>query len=322
MTQRMIITRGLPASGKSTWATKYILENQNFVRVERDLLRDQLFGNRYYSKPVDWNMSDEEFKAYLSMRENTVTKVQTAMVISAFAAGKSVVISDTNLRAQHVRAWAKLAASKGAEVEIKEFNVDLDTLISRDKARADIATHLSVGESVIRKMWNDSTHKGKIRPVDLSKELSGSPSVEPYDNPNDLPKAIIVDIDGTLAKMGNRSPYEWHRVGEDSPVDSVIDAVHAASMFNRKVIIMSGRDSSCREETVKWLNKNLGISWHKLFMRAEGDNRKDDLVKYELFNQNIRDKYHVRYILDDRDQVVAMWRKLGLACFQVNYGDF
>lgn len=322
MTQRMIITRGLPGSGKSTWAKKVVAQNSNYIRVERDLIRDQLFGNRIYTKPVEWTMTDEEFKAYFNMRESLVTKVQGAMVTSALDAEKSVIISDTNLRSQHVRAWAKLAASKGVEVEIKEFNVSLELLISRDFGRQFKVGEHSVGEEVIRKMWNDSTFKGKLRTVDISKELSESLAIEPYDNPNDLPKAIIVDIDGTLAKMGNRSPYEWHRVGEDSPVDSVIDAVHAASMFNRKVIIMSGRDSSCREQTVKWLNKNLGICWHKLFMRAEGDNRKDDLVKYELFNNNVRGKYHIRYVLDDRDQVVAMWRKLGLACFQVNYGNF
>lgn len=323
MTQKMIITRGLPASGKSSWAQDFIKNNPDYIRVERDLLRDQLFNNRFYSKPDDWDMTDEEFKAYLNMRENTVTKVETAMVTTALAAGKSVIISDTNLKAQYVRAWAKLAASKGVEVEVKEFNVPLEVLISRDFSRQFKIGEHAVGESVIRKMWNDSTHKGKIRPVDLSKELSGSLSIEPYTNPYNLPEVIIVDIDGTLAKMANRSPYEWHRVGEDEPVEAVIAAVKAAHQAGSGIIVMSGRDASCKYVTVGWLKKALGPDIpFKLFMRAEGDNRKDDLVKYELFNQNVRDEYHVRYVLDDRDQVVAMWRKLGLACFQVNYGDF
>ena len=323
MTQRMIITRGLPASGKSTWAQNFINSNPDYIRVERDLLRDQLFNNRFYSKPDDWDMTDEEFKAYLNMRENTVTKVETAMVTAAFAAGKSVIVADTNLKAQYVRAWAKLAVSKGAEVEVKEFNVPLEVLISRDFGRNYHIGQHSVGESVIRKMWNDSTHKGKIRPVDLSKELSGSLSIEPYVEDPDLPWIVIVDIDGTMAKMLNRSPYEWHRVGEDEPVEAVIAAVKAAHQADSNIVVMSGRDASCKYITVGWLKKALGPNVpFKLFMRAEGDNRKDDLVKYELFNENIRGKYNVRYVLDDRDQVVAMWRKLGLTCFQVNYGNF
>jgi hypothetical protein len=164
--------------------------------------------------------------------------------------------------------------------------------------------------------------KGKLAEVNVSREIGNSLVVEPYDNPKNLPSAIIVDIDGTLAKMNDRSPYEWHKVGEDSPVEAVIHAVHAAAQFNKHVLVMSGRDSSCRKITENWLNTNLGVSWDKLFMRSEGDNRKDDLVKYELFNEHVRGKYHVNYVLDDRDQVVKMWRSLGLNCFQVNYGAF
>jgi hypothetical protein len=58
-------------------------------------------------------------------------------------------------------------------------------------------------------------------------------------------------------------------------------------------------------------------------MRAEKDNRKDSIIKRELFDKHIRDKYHVDFVLDDRDQVVRMWRReLGLTCLQVNYGNF
>lgn len=316
MTQKMIITRGLPGSGKSTWAEKEINQNSNYIRVERDLLRDQLFGNRFYKKPDHWTMTDEEFKQYLSMRENLVTQVQTAMVVSALDSGKSVIISDTNLKAQHVRAWAKLAASKGADFEQKIFdNLSLETLYARDEMREN-----SVGEKVIGDMWSKWTKNGKISEVAVSKEMSASFRIEPYVEDPDLPWAVIADIDGTLAKMTNRSPYEWARVGEDEPVAAVVAAVDAACLAGDAIIVMSGRDGSCREITEDWLD--VAVDWDELHMRTEGDNRKDDIVKYELFNKHIRGKYNVRYVLDDRDQVVAMWRKLGLACFQVNYGNF
>ena len=57
-------------------------------------------------------------------------------------------------------------------------------------------------------------------------------------------------------------------------------------------------------------------------MRKEGDNRPDEVVKEEIFNENIRGNYSVRFVLDDRSKVVDMWRQLGLKCLQVAEGDF
>jgi hypothetical protein len=56
-------------------------------------------------------------------------------------------------------------------------------------------------------------------------------------------------------------------------------------------------------------------------MRA-ADMRKDSVVKQELFERFVRDKYNISFILDDRQQVVDMWRGLGLTVFQVAEGDF
>lgn len=290
------------------------------VRLERDLLRDQLYGSlgRVYVKPDDWNMTDDQFTQFVRDRENTVSALQNSMAKAAIAAGKSVIISDMNLRASYVRQWAKKAAEWGVEFQTVKFDdITLEELISRDNSRED-----AVGESVIRQLWQQFTKNGKIADVDISREFAGAQIVEPYVADTTKPKAILVDIDGTLATMAGRSPYEWHRVGEDSPVDAVIEAVMAAYMFSRKVIIMSGRDASCRQVTKEWLNTHLGVAWDELYMRPEGDNRKDNIIKYELFNKYIRDNYNIAYVLDDRDQVVEMWRKLGLSCFQVNYGAF
>ena len=87
------------------------------------------------------------------------------------------------------------------------------------------------------------------------------------------------------------------------------------------VIVMSGRDESCRTETERWLNKH-NIPFDFLFMRPEGDMRKDNIIKHELFNKYVRDNYDVKFVLDDRQQVVDMWRKMGITCLQVAEGDF
>ena len=57
-------------------------------------------------------------------------------------------------------------------------------------------------------------------------------------------------------------------------------------------------------------------------MRKTGDNRKDAIVKREIYETHIKDKYQVDYVLYDRNQVVEMWRSLGLTCLQVADGDF
>lgn len=131
-------------------------------------------------------------------------------------------------------------------------------------------------------------------------------------------KAIIVDIDGTLALKGERSPYDWSRVKEDSlnkPIRQIINA------YNGTVIIVSGRDSVCERDTIEWLNNN-DIHYDYLFMRDEGNNEKDTIIKQRIFDENIKDKFIIEFILEDRDCVVEMWRSLGLVCLQVAKGNF
>ena len=75
------------------------------------------------------------------------------------------------------------------------------------------------------------------------------------------------------------------------------------------------------KETIKWLNDN-GIKFDDLYMRFTNDLRKDSIVKQEIYEMCIKDKYNVLFVLDDRDQVVNMWREQGLKCLQVAEGNF
>ena len=87
-------------------------------------------------------------------------------------------------------------------------------------------------------------------------------------------------------------------------------------------MFLSGRTDACRTATHQWLLKHVGVPFQGLYMRAAGDMRKDAIVKRELFDRHIRDSYDVTCVLDDRDQVVAAWRELGLTCLQVAPGNF
>lgn len=140
-----------------------------------------------------------------------------------------------------------------------------------------------------------------------------------------LPIAVIVDVDGTLAHRSNRPGarqfFDWHRVGEDTPDERIVELVDILAQ-RLHVIVMSGRDEACRPETVAWLDKHLA-RYDELHMRPHRDNRKDAIVKRELYEQHVAGRYDVRWVIDDRDQVVRMWRdELGLTVLQCADGDF
>jgi hypothetical protein len=135
--------------------------------------------------------------------------------------------------------------------------------------------------------------------------------------------AIIVDVDGTLADMrGVRGPFEWDKVHLDKPHQDVIDLVK--DLYNLKkynIIITTGRDGVCEEATRQWL-LNHGVPFHDFYIRKAGDFRKDNIIKSEIYMDHIRPKYDVKFVIDDRDQVVEMWRSLGLRVLQVAPGNF
>lgn len=146
-------------------------------------------------------------------------------------------------------------------------------------------------------------------------------NVAPLD-PN-LPKAIIVDVDGTLSLMNGRIPYYPEFAHTDMPNHAVVSLVKNYHEFT-KIIIVTGRDGTpkARQVLEEWLEE-FGISYDMILMRDPKDNRKDAIVKKEIFKEHIEGKYAVEFVLDDRDAVVEMWRhELGLPCFQVYYGDF
>ena len=57
-------------------------------------------------------------------------------------------------------------------------------------------------------------------------------------------------------------------------------------------------------------------------MREPEDYRKDEVTKKELFYKHIAGKYHVDVVFEDRNNIVKMWRDMGLLCFQVWDGKF
>ncbi|WP_436526823.1 AAA family ATPase [Actinoplanes sp. HUAS TT8] len=296
---RLLITRGLPASGKTTFARKL---QPGVVRVNRDDLRRMLHGRRLFTQAA----------------ESQVTHAQRAAVEALLRTRGSVIVDDTNLRSRTVREWAEMAARYNASFEVHDFtDVPLEECLRRDAGRPEDDR---VGEAAIRRM-HERFLAGRNLPLPVPFVDPGGPGVI-YDPDPGLPPVVLVDIDGTVALMAGRSPYDWHRVGSDEPNPSVIAAVRAMHAAGHAIVFCSGRDEVCRAETQAWLDLFVDVPYEALFMRPEGDSRKDSVVKREIFDEKIRDRWRVVGVFDDRQQVVRMWRALGLTVFQVAEGDF
>lgn len=137
-------------------------------------------------------------------------------------------------------------------------------------------------------------------------------------------KIILVDIDGTLALRGDRAPHDHESSMEDGvnwPVVKVVDAFHAAHFG--EVLLISGREEQYRDVTEYWLAAHHLMPYRiDLLMRQTKDNRPDEIVKREIYEQIVKPRYEVVAVVDDRNKVVRMWRNLGLLCLQVADGDF
>lgn len=149
--------------------------------------------------------------------------------------------------------------------------------------------------------------------------------------------AIIVDIDGTVSlrcrehgqsdpTKGNdhvRGIHDYHRVNEDQDHLPIIKLVKAYQNTHPDVttLFTSGRPDSCSADTYKWLT-DRGLRVDMLIMRKAGDYRHDYIVKEELYREYIESFFNVEFAIDDRQQVVDMWRNIGLVCLQVAPGNF
>lgn len=284
--QKLLALKGLPASGKSTAAK--LLEAQGWVRTNKDTIRAEMFPN------------------YSRKDEKKVVRERNRQILEAIYNKKNVVVDDTNLNPVHIKELSNIARQNGVDFEVDDsfLDVPLWECIERDSKREGSAR---VGEQVIRSMYHQYIKTPKTA-------LKYDPS---------LPMAIICDIDGTLAHMVNRSPFDWHKVGSDVVDEGVAHLLDAVGYINyATVFLFSGRDEVCRPETEEWLERH-DIDYHELYMRRSdhkdenGNQVNDRIVKREMLEKYIIGKYNVLFVVDDRPSVCRMWRdEFGLKVLQ------
>lgn len=146
-----------------------------------------------------------------------------------------------------------------------------------------------------------------------------------------MQKAILVDIDGTLADVEHRVHHvqsdtkNWKAFNDGMVHDELnlwcADLIKAMKKEGYKTVFITGRGESYREHTIEWMKKH-NIEMDELFMRPASDRREDFEVKRELYEERIKSLYKVLFVVEDRASVVKMWREIGLVCLQCDWGDF
>jgi predicted kinase len=138
-------------------------------------------------------------------------------------------------------------------------------------------------------------------------------------------KAVIFDIDGTLADLSHRlhhikrPPINWDaffaECGNDAVIEPIRDLAQNFDQLGYKLVLVSGRSDQCQAETEAWLEKHR-VPFHELHMRKAGDYRQDFIVKSEILDGLLAAGNEIAFVIDDRPSVVAMWRERGLTCLQ------
>lgn len=147
------------------------------------------------------------------------------------------------------------------------------------------------------------------------------------------PKAYIFDIDGTIADCSHRLHFiagehkDWDAFytacKNDRAIPDTVMLLKMLSIFNCDILFITGRPEYIREQTRQWLLNVVDYNTDpRIKMRKDGDHRPDYVVKREIYEQEIKDKYDVVGVFEDRDSCVKMWRELGLTCFQVADGSY
>ncbi|MFF4744630.1 AAA family ATPase [Streptomyces chengbuensis] len=299
------VMTGLPASGKTTAARELQAGAEGRMRrVNLDDLR------RMLDVPAP-----ERGRSHA--HEQTVLAIQDAAVRAAVEGGFDVVVDNTHLT-PHIPKRLKAAVAGQATFVVHDFtDVPVEECVRRDAGREP-----AVGEEIIRILADKHTKATRGGWRLTAEWLNDEPAVEPYVPDAALPAAVMCDIDGTLALRGDRGPYDFTRCEEDLLNVSVRNALGSFRRADGDVIVLlSGRGEEHRERTEAWLERH-DVPYDELWMRAAGDPRRDDVVKAELFDRHVRSRFAVRVSLDDRDRVVAVWRRMGLPTWQVNYGSF
>ena len=296
----IVLCRGIQASGKSTWSKEQLQRYPGkYKRINKDDLRAMLDNGVF------------DFK-----HEKFILSVRDTIAERALWRGHDVIIDDTNFSDKHWNAMCNIAKRIGnVRVMEKFFDCPIEEAVRRNALRPK-----PVPEGVIRKLYEDKV-RGKhieVRDEFFPKE---DPTVTAKVDASKTP-AVICDVDGTIAlNLSGRDYYDLTKVLDDAPNTPVCNLVRILKEKGYVIIIVSGRENICQEDTETWL-KAHDIPYDAIFLRKAGDGRKDAVAKEEIYREHIEPYFSVAFALDDRPVVCRLWRSLNIPTLQLNDIEF
>jgi len=142
-------------------------------------------------------------------------------------------------------------------------------------------------------------------------------------------KIIIVDIDNTISKVGDRKRHlnenppnyeEFHkRCNEDKPIEHIINLIYILS-FKYKIVYVTMRPETLRYKTNLFITNTklfYNASNNKLLMRKVNDKRNDSIIKLELIKQHRISINDIEFAIEDNDSVIRAYTKAGIKCIKV-----
>lgn len=284
---------GPPGSGKSTIAKNYT--DAGYTYVNQDL----------------------QGKEHLAVFDETILE------------GKDVVVDRMNFSEGQRRRYLDVAKSHGYHTSILVLHESYNTCLERCLVRKD---HLTI--------QNEKSAKAALRTFFTKYERVQDGEADDIGRiwpGGEKPQAIICDLDGTLCNLDHRlhnvrgeGKKNWKaffdELSGDIPNEWCREILYTLS-DSYKVVYCSGRPQDYQEQTKSWLSSNDLLSLKhgaktELFMRHAGDHRQDNIAKEILLDFEILTRYTPFFVIDDRDQVVKMWRSRKLVVLQCADGDF
>lgn len=303
--QEFILTRGVPASGKSTWAKQWVVAAPNRVRINRDDIREELFGKEYHGNQTG--------KAEIRVTEHEYERIQRAL-----RENKSVVSDNMHMNPRFLKAYHNMAKEAGLKLQHRDFPISKEEAFRRNAARERV-----VPEHVIEKIYEEHVGpNGEFHYFDG--DYTPREFVAP-EKPGQM--ALGFDLDGSLDDTRGITHYVkrpkhrdfdmFHRSSLFTPANpEVLQILRDAQERGFAVLITTARSEKYREVSEVWLNK-IGVRPDNMFMRENDDNRPDFEVKHDMYNQKIKPHYDLVRMIDDNTQAIDAWKKNGIAVTEV-----
>lgn len=297
--------KGIMCSGKTTFAKQFIKDNPTYKCVNKSVLR-HMISNYTYNKE----------------NEELVFKLWESLVEGILCSGYNLIVDDANLDPaiyeRKISIINAIATKHNIQVtyKLKEFDISLEEAILRDKKRPD-----PVGEDVIRRTYKKFIFSHKRASI-MGTAIQNTNETKLFYSSR--PSCIIYDLDGTMAlNSGHRPYYKYGDLILQDKVNSLLLYIIKGMKISSNIscIAVTGRSEEDIEYTRQWIGTHdIPCDW--LFMRSQGDNRPDDIIKKEIYDTHIRDNFNVLCVFDDRPKVLDMWIQQGLYTFNVNQDPY